>query len=105
MKLEFFYCKSYCSHCENEYQEIIFLLESYPYKNELILYDVFEIDYEKKYELASKYGFLSVPLIAINDQIVFREIPTKALLLKTLEEFKNQKKCPKPLEQEQIVLY
>lgn len=105
MKIEFFHSKSFCGHCEGEYSTVISILESYPYKDEVLLYDVFTLDYEKRYELASKYGFFSVPMIAINDQIVFREIPTRSILLKTLDKFKDQKKCQKPLDQEQIVLY
>jgi protein-disulfide isomerase len=103
MKIEFLYSESSCSHCCRNYQDLVAILEDYPYKESFIKYELLNLDYPKLYELASKHGILTTPMIIVNDNVVARKFLSKRKVLKILDKLKENK-C-KAVEQEQILLY
>jgi protein-disulfide isomerase len=103
MVIEFIYSEASCTHCINQYNKILEVLRDYPNDEDVVEYNILDTDYEKMFELASKYGFLETPMIIADGQILFRNVPSKKSLFLSLDKI-NKQKC-KVIEQEQILLY
>jgi len=103
MKIELVYANTKCPYLGSKFLEIQEILLDYPDKEELKMYDIMDLDYETVYELSSKYGFLTVPMIIVDGKVIYRKIPSISSLLFTLENLKSNK-CHE-IEREQILLY
>jgi len=103
MIIEFIYAEASCSHCTNQYNEILNVLHDYPNKEKLLEYNILDLDYEKTFQLSSKYGFLESPMIIADGEVLFRNTPSKKSLFSSLDKI-NKQKC-KVIDQEQILLY
>ncbi len=72
-----------CSKCEQTVREVEAIVKRLSEKHPEIVYKT--IDISVKPEVATKYGLLTTPAVAINGKLEFRGVPSKAKFSEKIE--------------------
>ena len=103
MKIQYIFSETPCIHCHELLLANVEYIKSLPYEIDFKLVNLDELNHAEIYEIVNQYGYITIPMIIIGDEVVFRRYPSQKQLLKAIK-LRRGKLCPK-VNQEQIVLY